>query len=94
MFSGDSAVAAVEVPGSDGEQDTQLGGEGAREGEEGLVFRVTRHTPRQLRGGLRGGHRRMLTPEGSPHSAGKRMKLDVTSSAATSDKGQLCKYKL
>lgn len=77
------AVAGI----SGGEQDGSPGGEDAKGTGEGLVFRVTRHTPRQLQGGLRGGQRRMLTPERLPQSAGKRMKLDVMSSAATSDKG-------
>lgn len=87
---GDSATAvAVE-----GEQDGPPGVEGGKDGEEGLVFRVTRHTPRQLRGGMKGGQRRMLTPEESPQSAGKRMKLDMTSSAATSDKGSARTYKI
>ena len=84
---GDSA-ATVEIPGGGGgEGDVQLGGgeEGRGKEGEGVVFRVTRHTPRQVRGGPRGGQRRTLTPEGSPHSSGKRMKLDVLSSAPTTD---------
>ena len=80
VSSGDSATAVAVT----GEQDGPPGVEGVKDGEEGLVFRVTRHTPRQLRGGMRGGQRRMLTPEESPQSTGKRMKLDMTSS---SDKG-------
>ena len=65
----------------------QPGGGKRERGEEGegVVFRVTRHTPRTVHGGPKGGHRRTLTPEGSPHSAGKRMKLDVSSSPVTTD---------
>ena len=58
-------------------------------GEEGMVFRVTRHTPRHVHGG----QRRLLTPEGSFHSAGKRMKLDDTPfPAAVDGKGQPLVY--
>ena len=77
--SGDSAVL-VEVPGGGGGGEGEKGEEG-----EGVVFHVTRHTPREARGGPKGGHRRTLTPEGFPHSAGKRMKLDMSTSAVTTD---------
>ena len=77
---GDSATAVV-VPGVDGETRAD-GGEGEK--GERVMFRVTRHTPRHVRGG----QRRMLTPDQSLRSAGKRMKLDDT--ATTEDKGLLC----
>ena len=87
-ISGESA-AAVELPGSEGGLLAGARGRG-REGE--VAFHVTRHTPRQPRGG----QRRVLTPtsEGSPHSAGKRMKLDVSSSATAHVKGTLYMNKL
>ena len=63
----------MEVVPGEGEPE---GGGGEREGE-GMVFRVTRHTPRQVRSG----QRRLLTPETSLLLSGKRMKLDDASSA-------------
>ena len=84
-ISGDSATA-VEVAASGGEEDVRAGGgEGGERGrgEGGLVFHVTRHTPRQPRGT----QRRVLTPEGTPRSAEKRMKLDMSSSAASTARG-------
>ena len=69
---GESAVAVV---GGDEEGHRRgEGGGGGGGGGEGVVFRVTRHTPHHIRGG----QRRLLTPEISPHTAGKRMKLDTS----------------
>ena len=76
--------------GDEEEQPQREGGGGERregEGEE-VVFRVTRHTPRHLRGGQRRVH---TSPHlTSQHSAGKRMRLDDTSPAPprTSRTGQ------
>ena len=72
------------------EEEQRDGGRGGGEGEE-VVFRVTRHTPHHLHGG----QRRLLTPETTPHSAGKRMKLDDTLSAAPAVTAQgQCTYLL
>ena len=83
---GGSAVVVVE----EDEEEQRDGGRGGGEGEE-VVFRVTRHTPHHLHGG----QRRLLTPETTPHSAGKRMKLDDTLSAAPAVTAQgQCTYLL
>ena len=66
-------------------------GSGSGKGE-GLVFHVTRHTPRRVPGG----QRRLHTPsEVSPHLNGKRMKLDASSSLTAPTKGEYtCIYRI
>ena len=63
----------MELVQSEGETE----GRRERQGEEGMAFRVTRHTPRNLRSG----QRRVLTPESSLILSGKRMKLDHASAS-------------
>ena len=84
---GDSATA-VEVTEGDIHQQLEGDVERGRGRNEEMVFRVTRHTPRHVQGVQRASHRRLLTPETSLHSAGKRMKLDETSSSIVANRGE------
>ena len=78
------SAAAVELSGGAGP--THAAPERDGEGEGEVVCRVTRHTPH--RSETRSSQRRVLAPsDGAPCSAGKRMKLDTSSSVLASARG-------